>query len=149
MGDNLTVSAIVSLPDNETLELDDPGTYEVVSIGPGARTWRRNLVEGRYMHGRKSIGEVLASMTVPLVVRVYGATWSEVNNRAQTMIDAFSQHTYTLTVVIDSVTHQWQCEPADVSLVGGDTWSKYHAMAGMQEYEILVPRDPIPLQGDM
>lgn len=101
------------------------------------------------MHGRRSLGEVLNTTTVPLVVRVHGSTWSQVANRAQVMIDAFSQHSYTLTVTIETVVHQWSCEPADVSIVGGDAWQKFHAMARMQEYQISVPRHPIPLQGGM
>ncbi len=146
---DLDVSAVVSRTSGGDLELSDPGTYEVVSIGPGGRTWRRRLVSGPYMHGHRSLGEVLESMTVPMVVRVYGSSWVQVNNRAQTLIDALSQHAYTLTVTIDTVVHKWACEPADVTLVGGDSWQKHHAMAHMQEYQITAPRDPVPIQGSM
>lgn len=151
MSDSLTVSLTVDRTalDLDPLELDDPGTYEVVSVGPGARTWRRTTVQGRYQHGRRSVGEVLDTMTVAAVVRVYGSTWTEVSNRAETMIEALSQHTYTVIATIDDVVHEWTCEPADVSIVGGDTWQKHHAMSGMQEYQLSIPRDPIPLQGGM
>lgn len=146
---NLTVSAQVSRTSGGPLQLSNPGVYEVVSVGPGGRSWRRHTVEGRYQHGRRLIGAVLETGTAVLVVRVYGSSWSQVSSRATTLINAFSAQSYTLQVTINGVTTQWECEPADVSLVGGDSWQKFHAMSNMQEYQILIPRHPKPLQGGM
>lgn len=131
------------------LQLSQPGTYEVVSIGPGGRSWRRHTVEGRYQHGRKLVGAVMETGAAILVVRVYGNSWASVNARATAMIEAFSNRSYTLKVTINGMTHEWLCEPADISLVGGDVWQKFHAMSNMQEYQIMVPRSPVPLSGGM
>ena len=147
---DLGISVTISRPSPTTaLQLEEPGVYEIVSIGPGGRTWRRRTVEGTYQHGRRSIGEVLETMTVPLVVRVHGTSWSQVSNRAQTLIDAVSQHTYILTVLMEGVTSQWLCEPAEVRMVAGDAWDKFEAMALQQTYQLTIPRDPIPLLGGM
>lgn len=144
MANTLSVSVQVA-----NLQLSQPGVYEVVSVGPGGRSWRRHTVEGRYQHGRALIGSVMDTTTAVLVVRVYGATWAQVNTRTTAMIKAFSNRTYPLKVTINGVTHEWVCEPADIALVGGDSWQKFHTMAGMQEYQIMVPRSPVPLSGGM
>lgn len=145
---DLNVTGSVSRSGSSALQLNSGG-LKIVSAGPGGKSWKRIFVDGRYQHGRALIGATLEQMTAPLVVRVYGDTWSHVSNRAQTLIDAFSQRTYTLTITIDGIQSRWRCEPADINIVGGDSWQKFHAMANMQEYQIMVPRDPIPLNGAM
>lgn len=145
MADTLNISVLV----NGSLQLSNPGVYEIVTVGPGERAWRRTTVEGKYQHGRKLIGAVLDTGSVTMVVRVYGNTWNVVNTRAKTMIDAVSRPSYTLQVTLDGVVNQWTCEPADISLVGGGGWQKFHAMARMQEYQLIIPRDPVPVVGGM
>jgi hypothetical protein len=149
VADTLSVSVQISRASGGPLQLSNPGVYEVVAIGPGARQWRRHTVEGRYAHGRALVGAVLETMVVPVVVRVYGASWAQVSTRAKTLVDAVSQRSYTVTVNIDGVVSTWACEPADVSIVGGDAWQKFHAMARMQEYQLMIPRHPIPTSGGM
>lgn len=127
----------------------ESGGYEIVAVGPGGRSWRRSTVEGRYQHGRALIGAVLEQGALPLVVRVKGSSWSQVSNRAQALVDAFSQTSYTLTITIENVTNRWRCEPADIQIAGGDEFQKFHAMANQQEYVLSIPRDPIPLDGAM
>lgn len=146
---SLAIFGKVTRDNDDDLLLNDDGVYKIVSAGPGGKSWRRITAEGRYQHGRALIGAVLEQTTAPLVIRVYGDTWSHVSNRAQVLIDAFSQRSYLLTIEIDGVESQWRCEPATINIVGGDNWQKFHAMAGLQEYQISVPRDPVPVKGPM
>lgn len=141
--DEIDVSLVVTRDSLSlgTLQLDAPGTYEIMEFGPGGRTWRRNRIEGRYQHGGRSVGEVVASATLTGAVRVYGETWAQVRTRAQAMIDAFSQHAYIVVAEIDGVIDYYACEPADVTIVGGDVWQKHHLMAKMQEYQFTMPYD--------
>lgn len=143
----LAVTGSVSRPTG-ALQLNSGG-YEIVTAGPGGRSWRRTTVEGKYQHGRALVGAVLNHGSLPLVVRVHGDSWSQVSNRAQTLIAAFSQYSYTLTITINGVTSTWRCEPADITIAGGDQWQKFHAMANQQEYQLVIPRDPIPVNGPM
>lgn len=151
MRTDLPVSCTISRPSGGPLELQAPGTYEVVGLGPGGRSWRRHTVEGRYQHGRALLGAVLDTMTVALVVRVYGASQSQISTRAQTLITAVSQMSYTVSVTLGgtgSVNYQWKCEPADVQIAGGE-FDKYHLMAGHQDYVLSIPRDPNPVAGSI
>lgn len=141
--DELAVSVAVSREGTTALELDAPGTYDVVEVGPGARTWRRATLPGRYVHGRTLVDARLEVRSLALVVRVHGDTWGEVRTRAQAMIDAVSAFAYTVTVTLDGVADTYVAEPADVAIVGGDTWQKHHMMARQQEYQLTIPVDPV------
>lgn len=123
------------------LQLDNPGTYEIVEFGPGGRTWRRNRIVGRYQHGGRSRGETLDNASLVAVVRVYGNTWVQVRTRAQTMMNALAQHSYIIAATIDGALDYYACEPADIALVGGDAWQKHHLMSKMQEYQLAIPYD--------
>lgn len=151
MRTDLPISCTVSRTSGGPLQLQSPGTYEVVDLGLGARSWRRTTLEGRYQHGRALLGAVLDTMTIPLVVRVYGASVQEVSTRAQTLIAAVSQQAYTITCVLGgtgAATFTWSCEPADVQLAGGSV-NKFQLMQHQQEYVLAIPRDPIPIAGSM
>lgn len=141
--DDISVSVKVSRASEGPLELDNPaGGYEVVEQGPGARTYRRSVIEGRYVHGRTLLVSTLETRTLVMVVRVLGDNWQQVRTRAQVLIDAVSQHAYTITADIDGVVDTYVCEPADVALAGADTWSKFHIMANQHEYVLSIPYDP-------
>lgn len=128
----------------EDLALEDPANgYELVNTGPGMRTWRRDYVEGTYVHGRTLLNAVLETRTMPLVVRVMGDTWQEVATRAQVMFDAVSQFVYLATLTMDDVVYYFVCEPADIAISGQDTWDKHRVMACQQEYVLSIPYDPL------
>jgi len=124
------------------LALDTPGQFELMAVGVGGRTWRRTTIEGPFMHGRVLLGAVLESETLTIIERVRGTTWVAAMNHAQDLFDALAQHSYTATVTIEGRTDVYQCEPADIRNVAGDTVSKFHAMAQMQEYQITIPIRP-------
>lgn len=143
----LTVTGTVTRTGTTPLALDVPGHYEIIAFGPGGRSWRRDTVAGRYQHGRALLNAVLETGTAVLQVRVHGATWTQVVNRAQVLVDAFSQLAYTLSVTIDGASSTMTCEAADISLMGGETFQKHHAMAQMQEFQLIIPRNPVPVAG--
>lgn len=141
--DEIAVSVAVSRSSGGPLQLENPaGGYEIVDQGPGARTYRRSFVEGRYVHGRTLLVATLEARTLVIVVKVSGATWQQVRTRAQAMFTALSQHSYTVTATIDGVTDTYVCEMADIALAGGDSWSKFHIMAKQHDYVLSIPYDP-------
>jgi hypothetical protein len=146
---DLTITATVSRTSGGPLSLEDPGVYEIIAFGPGGRSWRRTTVESRFQHGRALLGAVLDTSTAILQVRVKGTSFTQVANRAQTLVDAFSQLTYTLTVTVDGASFSFACEAAEIAPLGGDLLQKYHAMARMQEYQLVIPRHPVPTSGVM
>lgn len=132
--------AALDLPSLD-LESDETGIH-VVSIGAGGRTWRRKTVEGPFQPGRMLVGAVIDTGAVTGVVRVYGADWLEVRTRTQEMFEAFSQMRYMMMVTIEGVLDIYICEPADISIVGGDTWQKPQLYEAMQEFQFSAPYEP-------
>lgn len=123
----------------------DEAPYELVGFGPGGRSWRRTFVEGRYQHGRALVGAVLDTRTLVVHVRVRGASWAAVTEAYETLAAAVSQFTYYVTATVEGETTIYDCEPGDIAMVSGDTLSKFHAMAGMQEYVLTIPCKPVPV----
>lgn len=138
---DLAAQATISLPVG-SLDLDTPGDFELVEIGVSGRTWRRTVVDGPFMHGNVLIGAVMDTATLTIIVRTRGTNWVAAMNRTQELFDALAQHAYTITTVIAGRTDVHTCQPADIRLVSGDTISKYHAMAQMQEYLVTIPITP-------
>jgi|SRR5690606_41624779 len=128
----LTISATPS-----PIDLEGPGS-NLISFTAGERAWRRTVVEGKYTHGRALIGAVLETETLMVAVRFTGDSWTQVMNRAQTVIGAFSQRVYTLTWTVEGRTVEYTCEPADVRF----DLEKFRAMALMQEVTFTVPARP-------
>ena len=142
--DEIAVALTVSLAGGGTLALEDPDNgYEIVGFGPGGRSWRRDAVEGRYTHGRTLINAVLESRVLTAQIRISGASWVQVQTRAQAMIDALSPLAYLVTSTVEGVATPMVCEPADVALAGSDQWDKFGIMANQQEYVLTIPYDPV------
>lgn len=129
------------------LSLDVDGTYSIVSFSEGGVTWRRTAVAGKYQRGHRLIQAQQDTATDVLLVRVYGDSWIEVNNRVKVLRDAFSQFTYQLTVTINGLVRTAECEPADMDVVGEDTRRKGLTFANMREIQFSIPRDPRLIAG--
>lgn len=138
---DLDISVVVSKTGTD-LELNDGTKYTIVDLAPGGRTWRRFTVEGKYQHGRKSIGEVIDTATLSFTVRVMGSSFANAAANATALLDAVSQHAYTVTTVIEGVTRVFVCEPADMDIVGSDGWNKYEIARDRHTYTLSIPYDP-------
>lgn len=149
MADDLTVVASLTRTELSLagLNLEDPGTYRVVTAGPGGVSWVRRFVESPYMHGRTLIDARKDQISVPLAVRVYAASLTQLETRAATLLRAFEQFTYHLSISIDGAAHEYVCEVADYTVDDEGTWDKYALMAHEQTYKFVIPRSPIPVQG--
>lgn len=129
------------------LSLDVDGTYSIVSFSEGGVSWRRKAVDGKYQAGRRLTQAQKDTVTDVLLIRVYGSSWAEVNNRAGTLMAAFSQFTYQLTVTINGVVRTAECEPADMDVVGEDSRRKGLTFENMRELQFSIPRDPRLIAG--
>lgn len=130
------------------LDLQDPANgYSIVSLGPGATSWRRETVKSPWVHGETLVGAVMDAQVAPLTVRVFAATAATKATRLDAMLDAFSQFEYALAVVINGVVYNWICQPADWSIGDSGEFSKYHEMAHISEVALSIPRNPVPSVG--
>jgi len=137
---DLGISVVVSKTGTD-LQLNDGVKYTIVDISPGGRTWRRYTTEGRYQHGRKSIGEVIDTASLSLTVRVMGTSFANAMVNATAMRDALAQHEYTVTTVIEGVTQVFVCEPADIDIATG-SWNKYEIVRSRHTYAMTIPYNP-------
>lgn len=133
-------------PPDVPLNLEDPGTYRIVTAGPGAVSWVRTEATSPYVHGATIVHARKELVVTPLAVRVYGATANQLHANIATLRAAFDQFRYQLTITIDGETYTWKCGPADYSPGRGD-WDKFALMAHQQVYVFSIPRDPTPVAG--
>lgn len=134
------------------LSLEVAGVYGVVAFGEGDVTWRRTIVQGKYQRGRALLQAQQDTATDVLVLRVYGTSWVQVNNRVKTVRDAFSQFEYTTTLTVDGLVRIADCEPADITVTGDDSRRKSLMLGDaklghMRELQISIPRDPKLIEG--
>lgn len=131
------------------LSLENPGSYRVVSAGPGSVSWRRRVAASPYCHGEALVSAVKEEVTQALVVRVYGSTAADLNTKTAALLRAFDQFDYRLSLTIDGVTSTWACQPANYSPMGRGELEPNLLRARMQAYALEIPRNPIPLIGAM
>lgn len=129
------------------LSLETAGVYHVVSFAEGGITWRRTTVQGKYQKGRRLTQAQQDTVSDVLLLRVYGSSWIQVNNRVAVVRDAFSQFAYWLAVTIDGHRRVSACEPADMEVVGEDTRRKGLMFEHMREIQLTIPRDPQLYEG--
>ena len=152
----LTVT--ISRAGQSALTLSAAGGYRVRSIGPGARSWRLEEIEGPYQHGSAVVSARLARATLPLQVAVVGSSHAQVESRVLAMVEALSQLSYTLTASVGESSpsaRAWRCHPADIVPVaagergGQGAWDEGLLRQNLprQVYRITIPRQPAPTQG--
>lgn len=131
------------------LSLEDPGKYSIIrdTLGPGAISWRRQTVTSAYVHGAVLVGAVKDTAVAPLGIRVIGSSDSSLMSRMSTLLAAFEQFTYNLSVTLNGQTWTWKCEPADYSVGDSGVFQDFHLRALQQEVRFSIPRHPIPVAG--
>jgi hypothetical protein len=138
------LNAQVTIDSTPELNLETAGVYELVSVGGASRRWRRRTITGPYQHGQKTVGAVLDTGSLVIVVRCLGDSWVAVDSARASLFSAVSRFSYLVTVAVEGVVDQWVCEPADIALTSGDALNKFQVMASMQEYTLTIPVYPLP-----
>lgn len=111
-------------------------------IGPGEQTWRRNTVESTFVSGRVLTHAVRDTANISLAVRVTSDTPANLHTKINAMTQAFSQFSYTMTVLIDGVQYTWNCEPADWAIGDGGNFQDLHLRSNTQYVRLSIPRRP-------
>lgn len=148
---NLTITGTITRTELALADLafQDAGVYQVVSAGPGALGWRREVATSPYVHGETLVSAVKDVGRAPLVVRALGTSASQLDTRIAALVRAFEQFSYSITLTIDGVVKTWTCEPADYAPGDSGTLDKFGLMAKMQEIHFDIPRHPVPVAGSM
>lgn len=138
-----TASVTRSLLGLGNLDINDHVSY-VLSYGIlGANTsWERNQVKSQWVDGDVTVSRRRGNVIEPMVFHVYGNDQSDLQSNISTLIDAFIQDSFTMTIDLDGSTYQYSCESADHSVEWG-----YKMHSAMTTVTFQVPRKPIALAG--
>ncbi len=121
--------------------------YKIIEWGPGVVAQARMKVGSPYIHGDFLVAAKKEQVEMPLGVRVTGSTYIDCWNKVGTLLRAFEQFAFVVTVVQDGTTFQYTCESADYAVGEGGIVQKFHMMAYKQEVRFLIPRRPNPTTG--
>ena len=128
------------------LNLNDYVSYYLSEqLMGGQERWVRNLDSSAYMDGELTINRHRGNITERVGVEVIGTSQSVLDANIAALKQAFYQDSFQLTLTINSSTHTYQCECADM-----DTqmvWNKGRQVGRVVLCVFDVPRRPIPLVG--
>jgi hypothetical protein len=157
---DLTITALITrqnVPGGPLadLNLNDHSAYDLVSYGPGGRTWVFDWASAPSVHGEQPVSGRMGNSTAPVAVRVKASTRSTFQTRCVALVTAFSQLRYHLKFSIDSGTvEEWASFAANISSASADgqsangAWDLVQQMAKYQQvYLLQVPRSPVPITG--
>lgn len=141
MGDLYTQSLRVSIPDGPGyLELNDGANIRIVEWNPPlAMAFTETFAESEHQAGRKLLTSVPAEVTLPLAVRVYGATWANQQAWVASLRGALTQRSFTLTEVLEGVTRIWQCRRVNGGSLGDGGLDPFAVNRSRQVYVFLIP----------
>lgn len=131
------------------LSLEVPGQYQIMrsTLGPGAISWRRQTASSPFVHGQVLVNAVKDVATSTLGVRVIGGSASSLWSRIDTLLRAFEQFSFDLTVALDGQTFTWRCQAADYSVGESGVFQDFHLRSLQQEVQFSIPRHPTPVAG--
>ena len=148
---DLSVSASVTRAEMSLapLSIEVANQYRIMrsTLGPGAVSWRKQTATSPYVHGAILVGAVKDIGLATLGVRVMAPSDSTLWARVDTLVRAFEQFTYDLSVTIDGSTFTWRCQPADYSVGDSGVFQEFHLMSHQQEVRFTIPRHPTPVAG--
>ncbi len=91
--------------------------YEVVSLEPVERRWRRAVVTAEDVEGHVEVQRVLDSAVIGAVIRVRGATTLQAATRRENLLNAVEARAWRLQISIDGDVETWRADAADSSTV--------------------------------
>lgn len=126
------------------LDLNDHLNYEVTTeIFGGQTSYERQVASSPYVDGSVTVHRRKNNVNDTFVVYVMGADQVEVQNNVKTLIDAFSQDVFNVTVLLDSAEYTYQCEASDYQI----EWSHVHFHNRKVRVIFSLSRKPIATVG--
>lgn len=129
---------ILTLASVLVLDLTEATGYELVEVSVPERTWRRLTTHSPYVDGEFLVAAVLEGGVHSLIVRVKGASASQIASRRKTLVDALEAWSFLLEVTIGNSRALWRATRADSSF----PLDKIEAMAGQCTLTARIPVQP-------
>lgn len=107
-------------------------------------TWERQQISSQWLDGAVTTARHRGIVTEQIAVEVTGPDLGAVQTSIKTLIEAFIQDSFIMTVVAGNTTRRYRCETADYQDLSWTT----PRLAGAQGQVLLqVPRQPVALSG--
>lgn len=121
---SFTYALTIKLPTNQWLNLNDGINYKVgaASFNESATQLRRTEVTSPYVAGSFLVHAVPQNVVETIEIYCYGSTYAQAAANARAVIEAFSQITFQVKQSIDSGTYTYECNAADYSVKGNNTY---------------------------
>lgn len=118
---DITLAATITRDNLEVpllaLDINDEDNYIVGrSLQIASVSYRRTTVTSPWVGGRFVTNSVVDSVESAIEVYVIGSSYGNLMTNLSTLLDAFTQPEFDLTLVIDGTTHTWTCEGADYEI---------------------------------
>jgi hypothetical protein len=129
----------------DALEIAQGGTYYLAPQFLGATvTWTRQQVTSPFVDGQITTSRMRPNVVESIGVEVVGSSAFWLQQRIKTLLDAFTQQSFTMTVRIDGAFYQYLCECADYQTL---TWTTPRAVSLQGQVLFQMPRQPVPVAG--
>lgn len=120
------------------------------SIFSGTVSWRRNQAQSPFVEGQVLVSAVRDLVQDQIAIEVMAgktgsvsAGHSGLQANLKTLIDAFSQYNYNLSVQWDTIPYTYACQPADYTI----DWTGGRAQAQQLQVKFNIFRSPVAVQG--
>ena len=126
------------------LAINDHISYYVADTFMGGQvSWTRNQVTSPFVDGAVTVNRTRSMVTEQVVIEVLGGTQALIQANAATLISAFLQDSFLLTITVATTTYQYLCEASDFQV----TWTGPRFFAKQAQVTFSMPRQPIPVIG--
>lgn len=126
------------------LDINDHLSYYVTADSFGRQVqWSRQKAESPFIDGDVTTYRTRQKVNSQIGVEVLGGSQAEVQANVNTLIQAFSQSQYDLSIAIGGANWQYDCEAADYQ----EVWTGPRWVARQLQVIFTVPNQPVPLIG--
>ena len=149
---DLDISGYITRDELSLADLDlNTDTYKIIRDmwGPGVVQMEKQRVASPYINGSFPVSQKKQQVEMPLGIRVTGTGYTDCLNKVNTLLRAFEQFEYELSITVEGTEFKYTSEAADYSFGDGGMFQTFHMMAYKQEVRFLIPRRPTPLEGPM
>jgi hypothetical protein len=126
------------------LDINDHTNFQVISEIMGAMvSYDRRTVSSPYVNGDITVHRRRGNVAERFGVYVRGSNQTAIRANIQTLVDAFSQNKFNLSMTLDSVEWSYSCEASDYQI----EWVNANFSALQVKVVFNLIRSPIPLVG--
>jgi hypothetical protein len=126
------------------LNINDHINYQLADqILGGTQSWNKQMVKSPYVDGEVMVNRSRGQVQEQFQVQVRGGSQSEMQQNIATLIEAFSQFAYQLTIEMEDATYTYQCDTADYTV----DWTNVRMMAKQALVKFQFTRSPKLING--